>query len=370
MNFETPSQSPRPSSPEKEKQSDKKIETLSNAEKVIAALVSGAALATTAPLAIERYRIDHPEYIRENVLDLGKEMNELFGTKLQVESQNGQYILHIAQNHGKENDSPAARAEVVRYQKDAEKLILELQKRYGINVYFHEGRTIEWRELSERSPYQNTLESALNQYQEDGHEFYMRYKLLDGLKPIEELIRTFNPDLRNTAEHRRHDAEAYFVLRKDKQLLKYLLSSQEILRLPERVQDCQRALERVNQLLHLAETTPGFTDQVYLIMGATEKLAREEKIIELPAETIGSHSNRPKAKLQTFGAARDFHERREDVSTSLGLEYMYKTSSTYVPIVYGAAHDFSDSVKRLNSVQADPAYKIGLIRVEYKSLGK
>lgn len=110
-------------------------------------------------------------------------------------------------------------------------------------------------------------------------------------------------------------------------------------------------------------------DQIWLVMGATEKLAREEVIISKPAETEEARANKPNALFQTFGTAREFHERREDVASGFGADYGYKANSTYIPIVYGASHDFSDAVKRLNT-KKDLNSQIGLMRIDYRPQSK
>lgn len=340
-------------------------------DKIIIALATGSVLTIPAidktMEVVDRYRLNQHTALREGVLDLGQEMSKRFGTKLQVESENGRYILHIAQHHGSTLDPPEERAKSVQYQRDLEKLIPELKQRYGITVLFHENRTVEAAAFEARKDFQNTFESALRQYQADGHEEYMQYKLWSSLTTIEGQIRSFQPAEKNTPEGWQHDAEAYMALKKNERLLAHILRLPEIKKNQKWSRDCQAAYQKNQALLSLAEATPGFTDRVYLVMGATEKLAREGVIVEKPAETEAARADRPKGKYQTFGQAAEFHERREDVSTHIGTQQGVQAGMQFIPLVYGYGHDFTNNVKNYNAQQANPAYRVGLIRIEYQA---
>jgi hypothetical protein len=343
---------------------------LTTTEKVLASVVAAGAGIAAAPIAVEKYNTSHYEYISEGVIDLGERLNEKFKTSLQVESQNGQYILHIGQIHGVNNGSSEWQQKVVAHQKELEELILELKQSYGVDVILEEGRYIDLDNGGEDM----TLDKTLEVYKKFGHDHYLEYVLLPNLDKIDERLKGFESDdlqsidelgLTSPQMKRKGYLEYYYTLENFESLLTHIISKENLS--TEEVGECKEILERIGNIKQQATAMPGFTDLVYLVGGADSKLSREGVITTMPAETLGAIENPPKTRFQTFGAGADFHERREDVSALVAYQFALKNTDTkYIPIVYGKAHDFTDNVKAINELQNDDKYKIGLIRIDYK----
>lgn len=347
---------------------------LTTTEKVLASVVAagaGVVGVAGAVVAVEKYNTTHHEYISEGVLDLGERLNEKFGTKLQVESENGQYILHIGQIHGVDKSSKEWQEKVVAQQKDMEQLLLELKQRYRVEVVLGEGDYID----GSVSVEDMTLTKTLEVYKEFGHESYIEDVLLPNLDKIERKLSNFTSEdfeakdefgLTSPQTKRRGYLEHYYALENFEALLTHVVSLQQLS--SDEVQRCQEILLRISDIKQQASAMPGFSDLVYLVGGASGKLAREKQITEMPAETIGAIANPPQTRFQTFGDGALFHEQRENVSTLVAYEFALNNQDTkYIPIVYGQAHDFSNNVRAVNELQTDPKYKVGLIRIDYKN---
>lgn len=344
---------------------------LTTSEKVLASAIAAGAGVAAVPLMVENYNTSHHEYIREGALDLGEELNKKFGTKLQVESENGQYILHIGQIHGVDKSSKEWEGKVIEKQKDLELLLLELKERYGIEVVLKEGNYLDYSSSEEEI----NLTKAKELYKEFGHAGYFEHIVSYSLDDFEKKIADFPHDdfnfvddmgLTSPQMKRRHYLNQYYSIQVIKELLEQLVAENKLS--DQEINDCHQALARISLLENKVSVTPGFKDLVYLVGGAAEKLDRENVLTGMPAETLGAIANPPKTRFQTFGKGADFHKRREDVSVLLAYEFAANhRDAKYIPMMYGKAHDFSDNVKSINDLQTDAKYKVGLIRIDYKN---
>jgi hypothetical protein len=348
----------------------KEGELPTQSEKVLVATVAAGVLAAGVTLGVEEYIGENPEYIKESVMDLGEKLNEKFKTRLQVETVNGQYILHIGQIHGVDGKTSSDWQEkVIERQKDIEELILELKKRYGVSVYFAEGKYTE-----QENDSLHTFDLTLSDYKKWNHSAYMKDRLWPALRQIEGTIKKFSSEdfesvdelgLTSPQTKRRHYVENYRALSRFSELMSYIVNQDSISDLEK--EEGLTAIARIESLQALAAATPGFHELEYIVGGATEKLDHEGLIQENPAETYEVIANRPRTRFQTFGVGARFHEKREDFSARLAYEYAINNPETkYVPVVYGYRHDFTNNVQAINEAQTDPNYKVGLIRIDPK----
>ena len=351
----------------------KNTEKFSTSDKVLLSVALAGAGAAGIPAAVEEYRTMHHEYISEDALDLGEVLNKKFSTKLQIESKNGQYILHIGQIHGVHQMSDEHAEKVVERQKYIEQLVIELKQRYGVGVVFEEGSFLGSSDIETNR--ETALASTLEVYNNFGKASYFEDVLLPNLDSIQKKVAEFATEdfeaadelgLTTPQSKRRGYIESYYTLENFEALLSYVRANENLS--PEEVAQNEEIMDRIENIKQQALATPGFSDLVYTAGGATEKLGRENQVKVLPVETTDSVANPPRSKFQTFGATADFHERREDVSAPIAYEFaLNNADAKYVPIVYGMGHDFSNNIRAINEMQSDAKYKIGLIRIDYKN---
>jgi len=308
-----------------------------------------------------------------------KESAEQYGFKLelQVDNGDGKYIIHIGQMHcSLDGDSQMDVDEISEYQKNIEKVIIEMQNKKNINKkIFSEGIMFNDEEdfiggikniresyagkVGDVGGYLNLLIMVEKDFDEDDQSFgssIMNYIRLQNIEKMENYFKE-NPPL---------DFETEEKIKKDKE---YVKTNPEVLDMIgdyETLKEASKILNRIRSK-GLIEKIKNYT---YYRIGADRKLFIDNKIELKGSEEKEAHvkvGQLSKIGVKDFGSIvkwRALNKGREDATVKIissntgGDEYQ----STI--LVYGDAHDFSQSVENYN--KNNPGNKVGLIKLYRK----
>jgi hypothetical protein len=304
-----------------------------------------------------------------------------FEVELVVDNERGDFILHIGQMHPANLkgaiETEQQIAEIVRIQKDIEKILVGLKKngRKPIEVVFEEGYVEE--DAGSIEALRDALKTITHLMSEDPRWFN---KATLGFSSLRENISpsamaAMRLIFKNKAE------DVY------KNLIKKLPENQH-----------EKIVKDFREFLKIIKAD-SLDQDVYYSLGAATKLCFEEMMAIMPSETrqgnddggrayesllevcLKIKENPPAASEEKAKLLKDFldrerkveefcFEKREDIAIGEIMERFDGLKKTrnqrLIPLVYGDAHNFSNNIRGWN--QNNPGKKLGLIDFRHKEL--
>ncbi|MBP9698142.1 MAG: hypothetical protein KBD65_03050 [Candidatus Moranbacteria bacterium] len=381
MSFENPLLNQNPGVEKVDAEKEKKISSRKLAYLVAGALGIGAAGYKVEQVAEdvidqvkEELRVEVP-VLKENAMDLVS-LNEKFSARMQIESESGQYIIHIAQVHGQaegfqgtglrqylpEFVEKEIQGAIANQQVEIGQLTVLLKERYGINGVLQEGSVIDGESNLE------DVRSAAFEVKKPLMLAIVFDELRDYERFLQKPVASFDEykqglmklgNLQRAKDFYQSELEALQsggVL--DKQVWRLAVNKPSV----DGLQAMITGVEEMKQKYEgfFLEKYPDFEKKYAYHYGGPGLMQGAGKIEVSGAETTAGNES-----IGSVGHAEG-NKLREDVAISLAVQQMIEKGGKYVPITYGMGHDFSRGVAAYNQAQTNPKYKIGLIRIDNK----
>lgn len=335
--------------------------------------------------AKEAVRVEVP-VLKENAMDL-KKLNEKFSSRLQIESESGRYIIHVAQVHGQREgyqDTSVRKylPEVVEkqiqkwiadQQGEIGELAVFLKQQYGVEGFLQEGKT--------------ETTATVEELQDAAREIKSEQALASVAGDLEK-YESFIEEGISSSEQYEKGIVMFRNLRKAQKLYERELRALQTggalskkawpiaSEIPS-VENLQENIDKVGAVMDRFEKVllgdSEFKTKYTYHNGGVRLMERMGKGVH----TVVSETDEANATAAAAIEASKYRTQkekmdalREGVAVNLGAQQLQQGNANYVPIVYGLAHDFSKQVAEYNAKQTNPAYRIGLIRIDNKGMEK